>query len=219
MLGDVEAGKRSSEDLGPTAVTGETRDRSRKVVGLGAVVALALAAGLVAWVLVDRDDEQETAAAPTQPAVTPTLPATPESVTTPAIRSVEELRQAAAGSPIPVYWAGRRGASRLELSQTSTGTVFVRYLPPGTSAGDLAPRLTVATYPRPNGFAEVRAASRKAGTRTIALTGGGLAVYDPQTPTNLHLAFPNEAFQVEVFGPTGRVALDLVESGAIRPVR
>jgi hypothetical protein len=98
-------------------------------------------------------------------------------------------------------------------------TSFVRYLPAGTAAGDMQPHLTVATYARPNGFAEIQAAAKNPKAKTIDLEGGGIAVYDPAVPTNVHLAYAEDAYQVEVFSPDAGVALRLVTKGAIRPVR
>ena len=39
-----------------------------------------------------------------------------------------------------------------------------------------------------------------------------------ERPTNVHLAFPGEAYQVEVFSPEGDLALRLVSNGKIQPV-
>jgi hypothetical protein len=49
------------------------------------------------------------------------------------------------------YWAGVQTGMRIELTAPD-GTVFIRYLPSGEQAGSAAPALTVATYPRSNGF-------------------------------------------------------------------
>ncbi len=185
----------------------------------GAVAALAVAGGLVAWVLVDRSDYDQSAQGTTAPAATPTSPAAPaETVGQPAIRTIAELRAAAEISPNPIYWAGARAGTQLEVSQTSGGTVFVRYLPQGTAAGDTQPHLTVATYARPNGYAEVQAAAKNDGSRSLELEGGGLAVYDPRVPGNVHLAFPGQTYQIEVFSPEDDLALRLVTNGKIRPV-
>ena len=207
----------------PESPTPRTRRPAKRgpsrAVRIGAVAALALAAGLLAWVLIDgSDDETATSGSPTT-AATPTVPATPaETVSQPTLRTVAELRSAAAISPDPIYWAGARAGTRLEVSETTGGTVFVRYLPTGTAAGDLQPHLTVATYARPNGYAEVQAAAKNEGSRSLELEGGGLAVYDAKAPGNVHLAFPGEAYQVEVFSPEGDLALRLVSSGKIRTV-
>ena len=190
-----------------------------RAVRLGAVAALAVAGGLLAWVLVDRSDSDQSAQETTTPAVTPAAPTTPaETVSQPTIRTIAELRAAAAISPNPIYWAGARAGTQLEVSQTSGGTVFVRYLPTGTTAGDTQPHLTVATYARPNGYAEVQAAAKNEGSRSLELDGGGLAVYDPGASGNVHLAFPGQPYQIEVFSPEDDLALRLVTNGKIRPV-
>ena len=192
---------------------------SGRAIGVGALVALAVAGALLAWVLVDRSDDD--AATPTQAAAatTPTLESTPaETVSQPTLQTIAALRAAAAISPNPIYWAGARTGTRLEVSQTSSGTVFVRYLPNGTAAGDLDPYLTVATYARPNAYTEVQAAAKNEGSASVELDDGGLAVYDKASPTNLHLAYPGEAFQIEVFSPEDGEALRLVENGKIKPV-
>jgi hypothetical protein len=186
---------------------------------VGAIVALAVAAGLLVWVLVGRSDDSDAS----EPAVTPTLPAAaatpPQPATQPTVETVAQLRAVAAASAVPLYWAGPKTGTRIEFSQVPGVTSFVRYLPSGAPAGDLQPHLTVATYARPNGFAEIQAAARNADAKTIDLSDGGIAVYDPAVPTNVHLAYPKDAYQVEVFSPDAGVALRLVSKGVIRPVR
>ena len=78
---------------------------SRNAVRAGAIVALAVAAGIVAWVLIDRSDDEDAApattaeAAPTLPTTTTPTPTTPaETVSRPAFRTIPELRAAAAAS-------------------------------------------------------------------------------------------------------------------------
>jgi len=194
---------------------------SRPTVRLGAIVAGAIAAGLLVWVLVGRSNDSDTPEA-AAPAVATTLPAatsTPaQAASQPSIETVAQLRAAAAASAVPLYWAGPKTGMRLEFSQVPGVTSFVRYLPKGAPAGDLQPHLTVATYARPNGFAEIQAAAKNPDAKVIELPGGGLAVYDPSVPTNVHLAYPKDAYQVEVFSPEAGVALGLVSKGAVRPV-
>ena len=182
-------------------------------VRVGAILAVGLGAGFLAWVLVDRNDEPEPI-----PAVRSAPRATAQGVARPSIASVGELRTAAASSRVPLYWAGAREGTKLELTRAPTGAVFVRYLPAGARPGDLQPSLTVATYPRQNGFAEVRTASRNGRSTTIPLAGGGLGVYDRTQPQNVHVAYPGQPYQIEVFAPEAGVATQLVSTGAIRPV-
>ncbi len=170
--------------------------------------------------LIDRSgDDQAAATTPTAAAAGPTLQSGPsETVSKPAFQTVAALRAAAAISPNPIYWAGARAGTRLEFSQTSGGTIYVRYLPTGTAAGTLEPHLTVATYPRPNGYAEVQAAAKNDGSKSFELPDGGLAVYDPASPTNVHVGFQGKAYQIEVFAPEKGLALRLVTNEKIKPV-
>ena len=183
------------------------------------MAALAVAGGLLAWVLVDRSDSDQSAQDTTAPAVTTTAPTTPaETVSQPTIRTIAELRAAAAISPNPIYWAvperGRSSRSRRHPAARSSFAISRT----GTTAGDTQPHLTVATYTRPNGYAEVEAAAKNEGSRSLELEGGGLAVYDPMAPGNVHLAFPGQPYQIEVFSPEDDLALSLVTNGEIRPV-
>jgi hypothetical protein len=203
----------------PWTATSPTPSRRRKRrrgwrarAGVGAILAVALvAAGFLAWMLLDEDDSA--------PAPTTSLPAAvTRGLGRPSIASVAELQAAAASSRTPFYWAGPRQGTRLELTRARTGAIFIRYLPPDARPGDPQPFLTIAAYPRRNAFTEVRGASRNRTSETIHLAGGGIAVYDPDRPRNVHLAYPGQAYQIEVFAPEDSVARELVSSGAVRPV-
>jgi hypothetical protein len=208
----------SSEPATPTERP-PTTQRTR--LRLGAVLAVGLAGAFLAWVLVDRDDD-EAVRGMSPPIAETTPPDTTGTVAAPAVEPIlvdpDQLRGLAARNAIPVYWAGRRAGTSIEVSSRTDGTFYVRYLPPGVPPGDEGPALTVATYPRANGFAEVRRAARK-GTKTMRLPGGGLAVYGSGDSRNVHLAYPGEPYQVEVFSPRLDAARALVASGAVQPLR
>jgi hypothetical protein len=196
----------------PTSTPTESAaSRPRRVVRIGAVVAVVLAAGFTAWLVFGRGDGSKTGApSTTSPGIAPAA-----TVASPTITSVRALQSAAATSTVPIYWIGARSGTSIELTRAPGGTVFVRYLPPGSRAGDPHALLTVATYPRPKAFAEVQHAATAARSKTIDLAGGGLAVYDPAHPSNVHLAYPGQPYQIEVYAP--RRAVQLVASGAVRP--
>jgi hypothetical protein len=199
----------------------EQQPSQRPNIRLGALIAVGLAGAFIAWLLVGRDDDElalGTSGTIAQTATAATTAPPAAFAVEPTLVSPEQLRGLAARNEIPVYWAGLRAGTRLEVSSRSDGTFYVRYLPAGVQAGDEGPALTVATYPRANGFAEVRRAARR-GTKTIPLPGGGLAVYDASGSTNVHLAYPHEPYQVEVFSPRLDVARGLVVSGAVQPLR
>jgi hypothetical protein len=136
----------------------------------------------------------------------------------PVIVSARGLRTLANVVPDPIYWAGVIPGKRYELSRTPDGKVFVRYLPLGVPAGSKTPYLTVATYPYPNALRAIRGLANSAGVRSIPLPRGGLAIVDSSRATNIHLAYPKSAYEVEVFAPTAAQARRVVTSGKVRSV-
>lgn len=166
------------------------------------VLSAALIASVAVWIL-DGDDE---AAAP--------VTGTPSTV------SLAELSDFAAGQPTPVYWLGERGGASYELTDSSSGRVYVRYLPEGTDPGDeRADFLTVATYPAADGVAELRqAAHREAGATLGRTDDGAVLLIDPGSPNNAHLAYRGASPQIEVYSPVPGEALRLAARGAVRPV-
>jgi hypothetical protein len=118
-----------------------------------------------------------------------------------------------------VYWAGPLSGHRYELTQTSDGRAYVRYLPEGTEAGDPRPGfLTVGTYLLEDAFAVTRATSRRKDARAVRLPGGGVAFYTTARPQSVYVAFEGSDLQIEVFHPTPREARRLVTAGKVRAV-
>jgi len=188
---------------------------SRRVTGVVAAAAVGLVVAVVVWLVLDLTDDETTPPA-AQPAAAAPAPAA--TALQPAVVSETELRRLATVAGVPVYWAGTRSGTSLEVSRGTDGSFFVRYLPDGRRAGDARPALTVATYPRADGFDEVTGAAARADASSFELPGGGLAVADTSTRTNVHLAFPDRAYQVEVFSPVAGAARRLVASGAVSPL-
>jgi hypothetical protein len=171
-------------------------------IRLGALIAVGFATFLVGWLILGGDDK--TSQAP---------PSAVNGV------SETELREFAASSPTPVYWAGPRAGQTYELFTTNDGRVYVRYLPAGVKVGDPRPQfLTVGTYPVPNAFAALRRAGRTPGAATRRLSGGGLAVINPATPS-VYFAYPGGKYQVEVFAPSASTTRNLVLGGQVVPIR
>jgi hypothetical protein len=136
----------------------------------------------------------------------------------PTAVSATGLRSLGASLGHPIYWAGSRPGYTYEVTQTSNGNVFIRYLPPGVKVGAPAGYLTVATYPFPNAFAAIQGTSKTNKTGTIKLAGGGLAVVDGQYPKSIHLAYPHSDVQVEVFDPSPARVRQIVSAGKIAAV-
>jgi hypothetical protein len=141
-----------------------------------------------------------------------TAAAAPKAVSGSALRSLSS----SVGHP--VYWAGAIPNTTLELTRTSDGRIYIRYLPAGVSVGDRHPRLTVGTYPVGNAFEAVQTIAQRPGAQRVAVSGG-IAVVDPVHPRSVYLASRGSKYQVEVFAPSAALARQLVASGRIVPVR
>lgn len=173
---------------------------NRWLTTLLVVLSVALVAAVALWIFRD-DDSSSTAAGP-------------EGVT------ASELSDFAAEQSTPVYWLGARGGDTYELTDFSSGRVYVRYLPEGTDAGDeRADFVTVATYPSANGVAELRKAARtEAGAKLGKTNDGAVLLIDPASPNNAHLAYRGANLQIEIYSPVPGEALRLAARGAVRPV-
>jgi len=135
------------------------------------------------------------------------------------IVSANALREKAASQGTPVYWAGERPGTELELSQTGGGRTYVRYLTGGAAAGDRRPDfLTVGTYVEANPIAALGRESGQPGG-VLAKAPGGATVYFSRTrPHSVYLAYPGVGAEIEVYDPDFKRALRLVDSGQIVPV-
>src|SRR5512132_740801 len=88
----------------------------------------------------------------------------------PALTSKAQLQRLAASVDHPVYWAGPRPGFSYELTRTTTGRIFVRYLPHGVATGDSRPDfLIVGTYPGDRPFADLKRAANREGVDWVGL--------------------------------------------------
>lgn len=184
-----------------------TRAR-RPRLRIGAIAAVALAAGFITWLVLrpGTDGKPASSRASTHAA--------------PEIVAPARLRALAATLGHALYWVGTKPAVRYELTQAAGGNIFIRYLPAGVKVGDPRPGfLTIGTYPQRGALAKIRAAGKRPGALTMNLAGAGIAVYDEARPTSVYFAFPGRAVQVEVFDPSARTARRLVLSGQVVPIR
>lgn len=169
---------------------------------LGALLAVGVAVFLAGWLIFGGRDGGSTEASGA------------------SSKSESELRSLAASSSTPVYWAGPREGHTYELTRTTDGRVYVRYLPEGVEVGDPRPQfLTVGTYPRPNAWAELRRASREPGAVSRRLPNDGMMVFSRTRPTSVYLGYAGGRYQIEVYAPSPGSARRLVVSGQIVPVR
>lgn len=121
----------------------------------------------------------------------------------------------------PIFWAGPANpGDSLELTETADGSVFVRYLPAGVAPGDSrASFTTVATYSVPDAYAALQRQAKRVTVVSRELPAGGIATLDASRPNSVHIAWPDSGYEVELFDPSPRRALELVLDGAVAPVR
>jgi len=169
---------------------------------IGAVLALAIAAGFVAWLALHNRNSSSSQAKNTSAVAA----------------SVTQIKNVAASVHHPVFWLGPKAGYTYELTQTQSGKVYVRYLPLGVKVGAAKPYLTVGTYPFPGALAAVQREANAKGAVTVKLAHGGLAVLDAGYPKSVHLAYPSVDYQVEVFDPTPARAMQIVSSGQVAHV-
>jgi hypothetical protein len=136
----------------------------------------------------------------------------------PKAASSAALKSLAGSLGHPIYWAGPKKGYTYELNRNPNGSLFIRYLPPGVRVGTKRSYLSVATYPFTDAIAGIRRVATQKGQQTIKVAGGGLAVFNPKIPTDIHLAYPGSNFQVEVFDPAGK-ARQIVAAGLIASIR
>jgi hypothetical protein len=171
---------------------------------LGAVLAVAIAAGFVAWAVIGSVSSSQKNATPSVEPVGPVG------------LSEDGLETLAARIGQPIYWAGPKQGYLYELTRTASNAVFVRYLPPGVGVGaKQAKLLIVATYPYAHALRSLKGAARE---HEVRIPGGGIAFVDKDDPRSVHLAYPGVDYQVEVYDPSPARSLHVARSGAVRPV-
>jgi hypothetical protein len=194
---------------GTAPPTGPAQSRgritARQAALIGALIVVAGAGIAVSFLLRDRGSSSTTTRAATS--VTPIGPV----AATPAT-----LAAFAKALGRPIYWAGAVPGEKYEFTETSSGNVFVRYLPKGVAIGDKrASFRVIGTYPYPGALKGLRAVAKGKG---VAVQGGGLAFTSAGHPENVHIAYPGVDYQVEVYDPVPSRARALARSGDVKPV-
>jgi hypothetical protein len=136
----------------------------------------------------------------------------------PVAASVGALKALPSQLGHPIYWIGPRSGYTYELTRTTNGNVYVRYLPSGVAIGASRPYLTIATYPFQGAFDAITRLSKQKGQVAIKLKGGGVAVINPSDPKSIHLAYPGADFEAEVFDPSAGRARQIVSSDQVEPI-
>lgn len=180
----------------------------QKAVLTAAIIALVALAGVGGWLLRGAGSDSTTA-----------VSAAPDAgikLGHPTIVTPKQLKQFS-GDHYPLYWAGTRPNTKLELTWTSKDATFVRYIPTTASAGDKGRYLTVATYGDVDGYTALTSAEKKVAGVTRGQNGAVIAVFKKQ-PNSTYFSFKNAGFQVEVFSPRAGESKSLTDGGSIKLV-
>lgn len=195
----------------PVKYNGDGDGGKKAPVRIGAVIALALLAGFVAWVVIDRTGNDS--------ATTTSSTSGPTGITSavgPVAASEKVLSALVANVGHTVYWAGPIAGETTEFTKTTIDRVYVRYLPKGVNVGDKrADFLIIATYPFPNAYAALKKAAKGS---EVKIPGGGIALVSKTNPKSVYFAFPKAAYQGEVYDPSPKEAFRVATSGTLRPV-
>jgi hypothetical protein len=174
-----------------------------------AAVAIAIAVGLLVWLLLIKGGSDDSSPESDQTS------SQPKAV---SVVSESELLGALKGTGYPIYWAGPRAEVEYEVSRPSSDRTFVRYLPKGEEAGSEKQFLTVGSYRQSDPLGQIKELGQEPEAVLVQVAGGGTAYAEGPDATSAYLAFPGVDTQIEVFDPKAGEALSLVRSGAIVPV-
>jgi hypothetical protein len=168
---------------------------------LGALIAIAAAAGVVIWFAVGANNSS-----------TPGQNANAVAISPGGLKTLAgALRQ-------PIYWVGPQGNGTYELIRRGNGQVLLGYLPPGEGVGGNKPHLMVGTYPITNGYAITDEAANKPDTVKIRVGGGAVAFYNKNYTLSAFISYPGSNYQIEVYDPTAGKARELVAAGKVKAV-
>jgi hypothetical protein len=177
--------------------------RGRPRVSVGLVLVAALGCGLAVWLLTrSHHSGRPTAAA----------------IVGPTDVSEQALHGLARTLAMPLYWAGPAADTTYEVTESPDGRASVSYLRKSDPAGPSASDLAVGTYALANALSVTRRAAHQPGSIRLPAGHGGVAFYAASRPTNVYLAFPGSAYQIEVYDPAVASLRRLVRAGRIKSV-
>ena len=117
----------------------------------------------------------------------------------------------------PIYWAGPLKGYSYELTRTTKGFLYVRYLSKRFRAGAPSARfLIISTYPFVGAYDGLKKAAHG---KAIAGQNDSILVVNPSYRKSVLMAWPGVDYQVEVYDPNPTISATIAESGRIQPVR
>lgn len=132
----------------------------------------------------------------------------------------KQLVAAVRKSGATVYWAGPVKGAKYTLSIPGDGQAYVRYLPNGAGITDTSPNyVVIATYKTENAFDATQSAGNQTNGVTFLNVDGAAVYYSKNTPTNVYVAYPGKNFQIEIFDPISKTALEIASNrGALKVI-
>ena len=112
-----------------------------------------------------------------------------------------------------VYWVGPMGGAKYTINAQNFNSIYVRYLPDGKGISDQTPRYRViATYKEANAYNSTLSAGNQANGLSFTKPDGRVVYYNKQVPTNVYVAFKTDPYQIELFDPDAKKALEMANS-------
>lgn len=112
-----------------------------------------------------------------------------------------------------VYWVGPMSGAKYTINAQNFNSIYVRYLANGKGISDQTPKYRViATYKESNGYNSTLSAGNQADGLSFTNPNGSAVYYNKQVPTNVYVAFKGKPYQIEIFDPNAKTALDLAKS-------
>jgi hypothetical protein len=132
----------------------------------------------------------------------------------------QELTDAVKKLGATVYWAGPVKDAKYTLSVPGDGQAYVRYLPNGKGIEDTAPNyVVIATYATANAFEATQSAANSTSGVTFINPEGAAVYYNKSVPTNVYVAYPGKNYQIEIFDPIAKTALEIASrNGALKVI-
>lgn len=179
---------------------------NRRALRIG-IVGLAVVVALIAWVATNGGGDGGESA----PAVGGGVEA--------EIVSVGELEEFAASAAHAVYWAGTIPGKEIELSESGSGNVQLRYLDDGTEAGGGgAGVLTIGSYPIADPAGALKGFAERKGAIVRHSPDGREVVASAEKTSSVYFTGEDGSVQVEVYDPSAKRAMSLALSNRVQPV-
>ena len=172
---------------------------------VAALIGIVLAVAIGAFLLLGNDDDSGSSG--------------PDPTNGAEAASVDDLQTVASAADHPIYWAGEESGKQYELTITSEGNIYIRYLDPDTPIGsaDVA-SLTIGTYNVPDAYGALQGLAEQKGAKTGSTPDGGYVLTNKNNPNSVYVAFPGQDYEVEVYDPDPKNAFKVATSGAIVPI-